>query len=362
MYRFRLHKLLIILMVVGLVLALTIAGCLRRQSHEGGKGCDQPAYPPSQPGPSEIKTLKVLLQGPFVVVVRRKLHRIRVLLPKDGHGIHEFRYPDPQSPQTSSKYYHFTLSEQGLEINRDRPYIDHGFDDFNVVLTNWPPRHPPEDYVVLDLPIPDVITYIPPLERVVFGPDFSPRPGQLPVNQVLEYKVRDGSKVVMHSPELGNQSLTPDCERRGRDSDRERPEAPRVFQNTGRPCEQSATYYFGVTLSRNWNSQEPSMDINEHAKRFFNEKVLPSIFERPVPEDKMLLQVGTGPYRAGSYMRSMPTITPIAFRDSPFSGPRIIYVGPSGSGGGLCLGSSVVVTDMGGGAPQDSSPPPPPNP
>jgi hypothetical protein len=184
--------------------------------------------------------------------------------------------------------------------------------------------------VVIELPTPDVITYIPPLESVVFG---SNKPGQMPDNHVLIYKVRDGSQVFLHSKELEKQPLTPDCEPKGRNGSREHAEGPSISQNLGRLCEQSATYYFGITLSSG-NASMGLKEHKEHAKNFFNNKVLPSMFERPVPEDKKLLSVGEDPY---GQTRPAPMMTPAVFRYPQFSGPRMINVGYPGSGGDLCL-------------------------
>ncbi|HEV2990313.1 MAG TPA: hypothetical protein VG759_17870, partial [Candidatus Angelobacter sp.] len=136
MHRFRLHKLFIILAVVSVIVALTVGGCRWRRPHEVGNSYNHDVYLPSQPGLSKIKTLRVVLRGPFVVLVRSELHnRITVYIPQDAEGIHQFRYPNAETPQTRYESYHFELPEQGLEINRDRPYVDHGFDDFNEVLT-----------------------------------------------------------------------------------------------------------------------------------------------------------------------------------------------------------------------------------
>lgn len=222
--------------------------------------------------------------------------------------------------------------------------MDHGFDDFNVTLANWPPKHPPDNYVALDLPSPNVITYIPPLEGVIFGPGSSPRFGRLPENHVLEYKVRDASKVILHSPEKGTSHPQIAHKKTG---NKELSEYPRLSRDT-ELCGESVTYYFGVRLSPDWNAQSSPMDLNEHAKEFFNDKVLPSLYEKPVPEDKKLLRVGLDPYHDRQYMGSVPTITPAVFRYSQFSGPHIIAVNMGGSGGPLCLSPAATGTTVGG--------------
>src|SRR5882672_8030498 len=103
---------------------------------------DRHPFPPSRGG-----TLKVILQGPFALVLDVKNHyRIKAFVPFDDDGKHEFRFGNPQEypPKVEGdpgnrNRYHFTLLEQNLEINERPRHIDAGFDDFKLHTGDWEP-------------------------------------------------------------------------------------------------------------------------------------------------------------------------------------------------------------------------------
>src|SRR2546421_11621769 len=85
--------------------------------------------------PSRITTLRVILQGPFALVMQKDQgYRIKAFVPYDREEQHEFRFRTPMDVVTPAKHscqvrHEFSLSEHGLQTTPTRPYIDHGFDD-----------------------------------------------------------------------------------------------------------------------------------------------------------------------------------------------------------------------------------------
>src|SRR5690349_1921953 len=102
------------------MLSVPIAGALG--------GCRHTDHPSSRGG-----TLRVILQGPFAVVIdRKKNYRITAFVPytegKDPINDHEFRYAAPIEPDNTNVHpergaerkpnqYQFVLEESNLETN-----------------------------------------------------------------------------------------------------------------------------------------------------------------------------------------------------------------------------------------------------
>src|SRR5438445_4107879 len=159
-------------------------------------------------------TVKVILQGPFAFVLDTREHyRIKAFVPFDEDNLHEFRFRDPHDPPISGEgdparrnRYQFTLLDHNLEISAKPRHIDSGFDDVTLHVNGWQPS--PNDYfVALDLPAPDLISYIPPAIPVVMAGAGAPRLAMMPTNHVLEYRVRDLDdigKITLRSPQLGD--------------------------------------------------------------------------------------------------------------------------------------------------------------
>lgn len=327
-------KLLIYLGTVGVIVAGTLAGCHGRRPYDHGSYFSPNSSDQQSTESSKVKTLRFILEGPWVVITREDDHnRVIAYLPYDSAGVHQLLYPNPATPQTGSKSYHFILSESGLEISHEPPYVDHGFDDFNVTLPDWEPK-PADYYVALDLPAPEIISYIPPPVNVLFEPATQgarPRFGRLPESHVLEYRVRDVSKITLHSKELGDRHPTV-CHTPADDSPRhEHAEgARRDWELTH--CSESASYFMGVRIASSVNSEE-------HALRFFNDKLLPSMFGPDVPQGRKLLKLNFDPYGDQSPTRSPFVGTTPVPRYALFSEPpRIVLVIGGTSGGGNCSG------------------------
>lgn len=180
--------------LLALPLAGVIASCKDKENDKDNG---------SNPLPAKLATLRVVLQGPFAVVLMRdqpgKGYPVKSFIPSDP--AHEFRFPMPTTPvEKSYKQYHFTLSGDGLEPTDRPPRIDSGFYDFNVDFGKWDPNARKSEYFIsLDLPAPDSITFIPPAAPVLFEDGNN---SLAPLNHVLEYRVRDISKVVLKSDEL----------------------------------------------------------------------------------------------------------------------------------------------------------------
>src|SRR5205809_1628716 len=110
----------------------------------------------------KITTLRIILQGPFAVVLEKNGgRRIKAFVPYDEGEKHEFYLQSPLEqmarPSTACRVgYQFELPDDGLEASRHVPYVDRGFDDVNLTVNGWTPSL--KDYFVyLDLPVPQVI-------------------------------------------------------------------------------------------------------------------------------------------------------------------------------------------------------------
>lgn len=279
------------------MIALPVAGALSGcKHHDGSKGI-----------------LRVILQGPFgVVTVRRgDDYRINAFVPLDKNFDpnmqHQFRFGTPTSPAVGSegegKRFHLELGEKGLELGGWPPYRDHGFDDFNLrSIGDWRPE-PDKYFIYLDLPAPDVITYIPPTLEV----EFTKRPltGSMPVQQILEYRVSDMDDVHLHSDtkelddkrpvsisnllqEYRKHWETPEHKQH---EDEEQQYQERMSPHSGAPYSQRtfieenlqqslksniSTFFFAVGLSEKY----PVPQLDSHGVRFFNESLLPAFINR----------------------------------------------------------------------------------
>ena len=189
------------------MLAVPVVGALGGCRHQHN---DHRPNPPARGG-----TLKVILLGPFALVVDTKNHnRIKAFAPFDGDGKHEFRFGDPHHDPVSGEgdpgkrnRYDFTLLDDNLEISERPPHIDAGFADFTLHTGDWKPSLN-EYFVAVDLPAPDRVTFTPPAIPVLM-PGFKPEPesrlAMMPTNHVLEYSVHEvDDKVILHSPQLGD--------------------------------------------------------------------------------------------------------------------------------------------------------------
>jgi hypothetical protein len=226
-------------------------------------------------------TLKVILQGPFAVVLKKRDERftISAFIPPDP--AHEFRFGTPMNVEKSGPKYHFTLEPEGLEVSGRYPYIDHGFDDMFFELGKYPE---PDYFVSVDLPAPDLITFIPPSEPVVF---VGGKLAFAPLNHVLEYKIANRGRVMLRSDQLKEKNQRPlafseifrqyqqhgEREQEYKDKPGHGPQFPRTKAELGRSTEPEVfTYFFGVGPAP---KSLTTMDAIQHGLNFFNKKLVP---------------------------------------------------------------------------------------
>lgn len=281
-------------------------------------------------------TLKVILHGPFAVVVVRKgsEYRINAFVPSTPADVklkHEFRFRTPAGraiDENQGKRFKYELGAKGLEISNDRrPYFDHGFDDFNLGnIGEWRPD-PEKYFVFLDLPVPEVITYIPPAEGVLLK---SGRTATLPIEHVLEYRMGDSSEVKLgDQAPLSCSDLINEFHRHWGSTEEHRDQAPpsqRPYMDKefGR-CSNSdiAAYFLGVGLPD--KTSDP--DLEAHAVTFFNDVLLKSFPRTPRQESLQLARIlGYGPpCESPPGAKNLPSLSEVVYRDW-MPGPRLQLV------------------------------------
>lgn len=252
--------------------ALSAAGVLNG-CHDSGHDHDGEPHKPA--------TLKVVLQGPFAVVLKKRDDRfvVSAFIPPDPAHQFRFQKPTPESVQTSAPKYHFTLEAEGLAVTGRRPYIDHGLDDMNFELGEYPE---PDSFVAVDLPAPDIITYIPPAEPVVF---VGGKIALAPLNHVLEYRITNEQKVLLRSKELGDQrplalsEIFHQYDEHGtreheyKDKPGHGPQFPLTRGELGQSLEPEVfTYFFGVGVAPGQMTDAAAV---QHGLDFFNHKLVP---------------------------------------------------------------------------------------
>jgi len=252
---------------------------------------------PLRPG-----VLRVILQGPFAVIVHQNAgNRITAYVPVDPDNLHKFRFQS-LSTDLTDPHYQFELKTNGLTKSPQAPYIDRCFDDATVRISNWKADPPSEYFVSINLPAPQIVTFIPPAETVTFKHG-TRRIGHMPANHVLEYRIDDLDDLHMNSnsPELDRQTPTPcsDLVERYRDH-RAREEESHKRMLPGEPMSlpmqppdlcsdnDAHTYFFGVGV----DPETPRLDKAAHGVRFFNQQLLPSLHDSRATRDMELESIG----------------------------------------------------------------------
>lgn len=321
-------------------IATALAGC-HRNGGQDDDGKNVPGKSGDHPGSSKVRKLRVILQGPFAVVQQKDLdYRIKAYVPYDDERLHEFRFPGPLSPgkkeKDKDKSYQFTLHLESLKAPGPA-YVDSGFAAFNVELPEWKP--PSDAFVSLDLPVPDVITFLPPTEGVLFESSDQFPQGQtttLPLNHVLEYTLKEGCDVKLVSKQLDHAATPLSCDDLHQQSIRYEkehniPESQfpqhSLMDQTITRCSQSnvCIYYLGVGLPPEY-VQQHLLDgkVNDHALTFFNKKLLPSLYNRvKIPHGRQIVKLYDSPCVPSTGMMMSPALMP-AVQRLPF--PRGRYV------------------------------------
>lgn len=170
----------------------------------GVLGC---RHEPPNPTPSgmRVKTVQVLLEGAFAVVLHKNNpNRLTAFLPRAGSGqddlVHDFFFNDPSKkkpPVTKDPAgYQFELSSNGLRSYAES-YINPGFSDFLADTEKW---ILPARVATIILPFPNSINFGGRPLHVTFA---SGKKGLMPTNHILEYYVDEPDKVKMSCSELG---------------------------------------------------------------------------------------------------------------------------------------------------------------
>jgi hypothetical protein len=294
------------------------------------------------PVPVRGGTLRVMLQGPFALVLdTTKKNKITAYVPFTDDQMHEFRFLDPskringESDSGKRNQYKFTLPENNLEISARPPSIDSGFQDVTLNVKGWQ-AHPEDYFVSIELPAPDYISYVPPTIPVVMKDTEEPRLAMTPTNHVLEYRIRefeDWHKIVLHSTQLQDRKPLP-CQdlhsgfqehwnqrERNGPPDRQRVHMERALKRYSEtPC---VTFFLGVGLS----PQAGDAMKRDHALSFFNTKLLGGFPDAPEHDGMILKEVDVKPCSSGAVNHGA-MLTPAVYR---YSEPRIRPVSASAS-------------------------------
>ncbi len=221
--------------------------------------------------------LKVVLNGPFGVVFERdKPAQVTAFMPKDPTGVHQFYFNNLNTQMKRDATYNFRLEDNGIRKSR-RPYIDRCFNDFNKKTDVWAKQ--PDYFLTIVLPVPEVITFTGPAERITFVTD--DRQGVMPLNMVFEYQVYEDRKVRMISGNNAEEAPMRDSQLREQYQKRcgaaQTPGCPDMMDYLGDDSNGNGrSFFFGVGLSpEDHDNDDPKMR-SDHAVDFFNNQVLKS--------------------------------------------------------------------------------------
>jgi hypothetical protein len=276
------------------------------------------------------KKLGIILQGPFGVVVRNyDEHRITAFVPKTSQTDrleHEFRFlsPNREPLEPCSAAYQFELQQKGLRTAQHSATIDRGFDDVRFPLKKWVPD-PDNYFVMLDLPHPDNITFIPPIYPALFesGQQSGERFGSAPLNYVLEYTVEEADSIRVNlkqgmscsgtqdHPPLSSRELQEEYERyeHGTRDQAEVPFLSQRLQINHWLSQYSHLYFFGVGLHPYMGHGPMPPDRLEHGVNFFNNKLLPAIHQdQTIPPGAKLKTVGMNAFEHATMQSETPSI------------------------------------------------------
>jgi hypothetical protein len=236
-----------------------------------------------QPSRESAGTLKVILNGPFGVVINRENDfHVTAYVPSDPLHKHELRFRGPmevaarESKSGKSPSLFFKLFVDGLEIGRDRPRIDQGFYDFNIPHIGKF-KLPPDPFVVVDLPRPDFITFTPPAMPVLFGG----RPTLQPLDHILEYRIANAKAVRLKA---GDKDVHPmPCAELLRQYEEywaktryKVPDADSQRYNMEAMLKESSPYDLCVLFGVGFDPDQPGSSPKQDGINFFNDVLLPS--------------------------------------------------------------------------------------
>ena len=269
------------------------------------------------PGKGPAGILRLILNGPFALVLEeKKPDRITFFCPKDEQRLHRFyvNWQLKDDGKDQSHVFHFELPPDGLEYSKKHPYLDQCFKDITFTTDLWKKQ---EYFVTLELPIPDSIGFISPLEPVIFEGN---RHGLMPLNNVLEYRMSDPDdvKLVSKNERIATQPVTKltteyagYCQK-NRHKDPMASEECSDLENEFKRWDEGdvRTFILGVGLE---DSVDPQV-AKRHAIAFYNKLIADSF---PNVKGKNLIQIGDG--RSGTPSRGA-MLTPTVWKPDQMPG------------------------------------------
>lgn len=273
-----------ILLAVPVLLGISMLSACRRHHDR-----HLPDTPPA--------TIKVVINGPFAIVwPKSDRSKIIVFTPRDPQGIHVFYVNDLNNSHDEGKNYHFRLLPEGVKAASSLT-VDPYLADITTETDKWDPK---EYFVRIELPVPEKITFAPPLQPVTFANGSS---GYMTTNFVLEYRVAEPDRVKVDSPELGGlhplatselqeqyAKLCAGSAANSRFHDSCIEIRNLLAQGAG---PQAKVFFFGAGIPLDKQSKMNWLEEKEHAVYFFNEVLLKSFPH--LTSKRLALPEKTGP-------------------------------------------------------------------
>lgn len=150
------------------------------------------SYAVQKPRAVATRTLQIILEGAFALVLQSKTGRLTAFVPRHGKHIHQLYFNDPLKPQKNSEQeYYFELAGEGL-VKYSETYVNPGFHDFEVHAKQV---KMPGSLVKIDLPLPGSINFSGRPLHVIFAR--GRRKGLMPTSHILEYQIEREELVKM---------------------------------------------------------------------------------------------------------------------------------------------------------------------
>jgi hypothetical protein len=270
------------------------------------------------PVPPPLTTLKIVINGPTAILWQKSApSSIIVFSPRDPQDIHRLYVNNLEDGKGQRQNYEFKLQpDYEFELQPDglKPAtvlsIDPYLADFNLQTDKWVPE---KYFVTIKLPVPDRITFAPPLNPIIFADGKS---GYMATNFILEYRVTDRDKIHLDSPQLGKLRPLSSSELQEQYAKLcDKPDEGKRFhdscievRNLLEQCagNQTSVFFFGVGIPVARHKEMTDDKVNYHAVYFFNEVLLSSF---PNLKDKRLATVMPPPKKptGGTMLPRTPT-------------------------------------------------------
>jgi hypothetical protein len=282
--------------------------------------------------------VRVIVHGPVVTVPTRA--GTTIVVPRSDLHVTGSPYPQLPPSQGSNACTDTSVFElTGVQSAGEGPTIDPAFRPVIFKVPGWKPLGKEEDYSVkMHFPTPRAIDALGPPYDVLFDSN-PPEPAQVPLTQILEFDVRDVTKMRFvrtvttrcgsSEPSRKVDVITPlscaDMRKKYEEYFRSIPDVA----NSQRPfiehelmrCS-ADTFYLFVGVGLDPRTQHSQLEI--HGRDFFNNKLLPEIYGGPqnVPPGKKLIEKGFAvPGYGTDHGDGGPRVIPTSF-----GGERPLYV------------------------------------